>query len=189
MGNHNGRSLCVAVLAVVVSLSSLGLSVWTAKVQADFNAKQIEHNHLSLAPILSVARILLPSPGRGFIGLYLSNAGEGVAKDFTMTVRVQDLDALGVSASQPEQQDPMLGLRELLKEMYPESPPMATRSGVPGAMQARSDLLLLGIRAEDYDAEWLSAFQKLLAHVEITISYRSLYDDEFEQHFGFTYLE
>ncbi len=54
----------------------------------------------------------MPDPSHPFIGLYLHNAGEGVAKDFTMTVRVRALDELGISTTQPEQQDPMFGLRE-----------------------------------------------------------------------------
>jgi len=189
MSNHKGGPLCVAILAFAVSLVSLGLSVWTALEQVDFNAKQITHNHLSLTPILSFERDLVPDSSRDFIGLYLCNAGEGVAKDFTMTVRVRDLEELGVSTSQPEQQDPMLGLRELLKEMYPESPTMVTRNGVPGAMQARAEALLLGIREEDYDAEWVSAFGRLMSHVEIAITYRSLYDDNFEQQFRFAPLQ
>jgi len=188
MSNPSGRSLCVALLAVLVSLASLGLSILTSREQAAFNKRQIEHNHLSLTPILSFERILVPDPNHPFIGLYLHNAGEGVAKDFTLTVRVTDLGELGITASQPEQQDPMFGLRQLLKDLYPGAPQMVARGGVPGALEARSTLFMLGILAEDYDAEWVAAFQQLMSHVEITISYRSLYEDEFQQDFGFTAL-
>jgi hypothetical protein len=65
---------------------------------------------------------------------------------------------------------------------------MIARGGVPGALPARSTLFMLGIRAGDFDEDWVTAFQRLMSHVGISISYRSLYEDEFDQDFAFTAL-
>jgi len=132
--------------------------------------------------------MLVPDPTRPFVGLYLYNAGEGPAKDFRLTAHVRSVDELPVSLAAALTSiggDPMLNLRSMLEELYPESPRMVARAGVPKAMPATSSLVMLGILAEDYDSDWVQAFQLLMSHVEIDIECRSLYEEEVTEHFEF----
>ncbi len=186
--NPPHRGSPVARAAMLISLASFGVAIAALVIQAGFNDRQLKHNHLSLRPVFSFERVLVPDETRPFVGLYLHNAGEGPAKDFQLTVRIRDVDELPVSlagAVMAAGGDPMFELRELLKEIYPASPRIMARGGVPSAMPAGSSLAMLGILREDFDEKWIEAFQLLMSHVEIEIVCRSLYEEVVKRNFEF----
>ena len=195
------RSVAWIVAAVLVSICALGVSIWTGHEQRAFNNEQIAHNdrsfleetkhdRLSLKPILYFERALAPDLSRSFVGLYLHNAGDGVAQIDSITSRVENLEGLGVPEDiivslLPETIEPMVGLRDIVRSIYPETPPMVARGGFPKALASNTTFCMLGIRVEDFDKDWVDAVQLVLSHTTIEIAYRSVYEEEFKETFGF----
>jgi len=52
-------SLWVALLAAFAAAGSLSVSIVNMRDQGAFNDRQIEHNHLSLTPVLGFERVLV----------------------------------------------------------------------------------------------------------------------------------
>ena len=177
------RSVVWVVIAVLVAICALGVSIWTGFEQRAFN-------RLSLKPILYFERALAPDPSRSFVGLYLHNAGDGVAQIDSIISRIENLEGLGVPEDiivslLPETIEPMRGLRDIVSAIYPETPPMVARGGYPKALASNTAVCMLGIRVEDFDKDWVDAAQLVLSHTTIEISYRSVYEEEFKETFGF----
>ena len=69
--------------AVVIALGSLGFAIFQGTVM-------MEHNRLSVRPLLQIDRFLVPISGHSHVGIYLRNVGNGIAMIDNGYVRLGD---------------------------------------------------------------------------------------------------
>jgi|GEM_PF-1616434 len=194
------KSVAWVAAAVLVSVCALVVSIWTGVGQRAFNQEQVRHNdrsfeeqtrhdRLSLKPILYFERAMAPDPSRSFVGLYLHNAGDGVAQIDSITAHIERIEELGVSEDVLDDlsgnTEPMVALRAIIRAVYPETPPIVARAGFPKALASNTAICMLAIRTQDFDGDWVNAIQLVLSHTTIDIAFRSLYEEEFEETFVF----
>ena len=162
--------------AVFIAALALAVSVWTVY-------ENRKHNRLSVRPVLVFEKCYAPGASRPYLGLYLKNDGAGIATNLDLQFILQipmlenlsqvELDEAGREVG------PLYALVRVIESLYPESPPMVRMDELSPVLPAGEARCLLGII--EYDKTWVETCEAVLEHMQITVTYQSVYQEQFSR--------